>query len=139
MSLLQLRTTPTLKDDDGDWYTYADDGDGAVRFRVRPWTRTSQADVDRLAKDKRYIESLGIDWEGLPKGSGNRRVELHTIVLAEYLLADWEGLVGDDGATPLPCTLTNKIWAFESVDLAVRILEWAKEGGAKLVGDEAGN
>jgi hypothetical protein len=117
-------------------YPEFDDGSGVyVRLKIRPWTRTTQSIVEKKAKHGAGIaegESI------IPDGTGDRKSEKFTQSLADYLLDDWENVVDASGAA-LPCTFANKLWAFESVDLATIVINEAKRLAGKVVRDEAKN
>jgi hypothetical protein len=138
MALLKIETDRETADE-ASWHTFAeDDGNGAVEFLVAPWVRTTQSDIDKLAKDKKYVESLNIPWGLLPRGTGNKKLETRVVVLAEYLIRDWKG-VADKNGNRLECNLVNKVWLMEHDKIQNFVFDRAQKDGSVAVEEDAKN
>lgn len=138
MALLKIETDRETADE-ASWHTFAeDDGNGSVEFLVAPWVRTTQSDIDKLAKDKKYVESLNIPWELLPRGTGNKKLETRVVVLAEYLIRDWKG-VADKNGNLLECNLVNKVWLMEHDKVQNFVFNAAQKDGSVAVEEDAKN
>jgi hypothetical protein len=139
MNLALATTASDLAED--SWFTFAEDDLAPVRFKIRPWTRTTQSEIDERAKKRvalKKLEQFRAEGVEIPKGTGDRKTEAQTVETADYLIEDWEN-VTDSKDRPLECNIVNKLWAFESIDLAMWILARAKERGGRLVEAQAKN
>lgn len=69
-----------------------EDGEAMPVFHLRPWTRTTQGIVDKKAKAKN-IAIMDAN-EALKRvGVGDRKAEAYTRELADFLIAEWDGIV----------------------------------------------
>jgi hypothetical protein len=129
---------------DPTWHTYRDDGDGEpIEFLVAPWTRSMQEQIERNLANKKYIDDLAIDWARMPKIRGKKKDELRLVVTAHMLLHGMNNVEAYDSDQVFKrgddVDIYNKVMAYESLDLSGWILAKAREGGAKVVEEEAGN
>lgn len=130
-------------------YVYEED-EARVSLMLRPFTRTTQATVDKRARSKN-LAIMDADEALRGVGSGDKRAEAYTRELADFLIADWTGVVfaNDhfDSETqtqfskgdPIPCTSRYKILLFEDVNVAVEIVTAAQGFATIQISEEAKN
>jgi hypothetical protein len=132
--------TTQQKAEESKWKTYIDEGDGdPIRFKLRPWNRSANGLIDNRIKDKDFVKSLGIDWDRMPKGTGERREDLRAAILADYLFEDWENVEEDDAPIPLACTVINKAWLFDNQALGLWALNAAGNASVKVAEKDVKN
>lgn len=112
-------------------YEYGPD-EPRVVFHLRPWTRSTQAIVEKRLKARH--QGITMDAALKKLGTGDKKAEAYTRELADFLIVDWENVVYADDAPeadakkgdPIPCTTSAKVFLFENVGLAVKIIEAAQ-------------
>jgi hypothetical protein len=123
-----------------------------VIFHLRPWTRSSLAIVEKRAKAKNIavMDADQVLW-GIGGNDKDRRNEAYLRELANYLIADWEGItfanefVDPDTGTeykvgdPMPCDYRMKVFLFENSQLAVDIVSAAQKFATIEITDDAKN
>lgn len=121
-----------------------------VIFHLRPFTRTTQELVTKRAKAKNLVQMSAEDaLKGV--GVGDQKAEAYTRVLADFLIADWEGIVfasdfvdeesGNEykKGDAIPCESRFKVFLFEDVDVAVQIVKAAQSFATLQISDESKN
>lgn len=144
------RTRPWVYTPKG--YVYEDE-EPQVVFHLRPWTRSSQAIVDKRAKAK-GIKSMDADKALKGIGSGDKQSEAYTREMADFLIVNWENVVfandcvfpDDDGnlieykkGDPMPCESRFKVFLFEDVNVAVEIVKAAQSFASDQITGETKN
>lgn len=123
-----------------------DPGETMPVLHLRPWTRTTQSIVEKRAK-ARGITVMSIDEALKGVGEKDQKSEAYVRELADFLIEDWQNVVyGADvpelnvkKGTPLPCTSTHKVFLFESVQVAVDVIEAARSFANIQIRDETKN
>jgi len=130
-----------------------EEGEEQVIFHLRPWTRTTQAIVDKRAKAK-GVTIMDADKALKGIGQGDKKAEAYTRELADFLIANWENVVfandaafpDDDGnmieykkGEPIPCESRFKVFLFEDVEVAVEIVKAAQSFASLQINEEVKN
>lgn len=130
-------------------YAYEENEDKVI-MHLRPWTRTTQAIVDKRARTKN-IAIMDADEMLKGIGSGDKKGEAYVRELADYLISDWEGVVFANDhydpeteahykkGDPIPCESKYKVMLFEDVTVTLEIIEAARGFASEQISEEQKN
>jgi hypothetical protein len=105
-----------------------------IRLKLRPNNRSALAVIERKTK----IRAERLPDEILPTASGKSKGEVFVRALADHLVEDWQNFEDQDGNL-LECNRTNKVWAFENLDLAMFVIAKSKEIAATRIEEDEKN
>ena len=104
-----MGTKLNLKDPNpGFWVHFEEDNDDSGKIAIRPVNSAKVEEIRKKAVKKRVEYKHGNRFEVQDVND-----ELYSELLWDYSIADWSGLVDDDGNT-IECTKENKIFLMKN-------------------------